>query len=328
MFKPHWLSLPRVLRAPEDGAGAAAVTPPAGEGVPAAGEGAAQPAGANAAPAKSPWYADAGYTEEDRQWLTARGLTEDDVTKVVPKLVRGHRNAEARLGRGVDTILDKPAKDQPISDWMRANAAALGLPDKPEGYEVKPPEFWPKDLPWDSALEAKARDIAFKAGAHPEVHKQYVALCAEKMKAMEYASREGLATAQAEMMAELRRDYGAQTDAKITQARQAAQAIGEKAGLTTDQIAAIGQTLSDKLGDAGVIRFLATAAEAFGEDSAAAIGRGGQLTTTPAEARAELAAITAADGPMQKAMAAQDRTGIAELNARRVMLAKIAAATK
>jgi hypothetical protein len=314
-----------LFRAPPDGAAGAA----AGAGA----DGTATPAGAAAAEAvaesappaaAAPWWQAPEFTAEEQDWLKARGLTEDDVAKVAPKLVKGHRLAEQRLGRGIDRILDKPAEGQSVSDWMRANAAALGLPDKEDGYAVTRPEGWPKDAPWDTEFETQARKLAFEAGVPPAAFQGFVELYAAKVAGLEQAAAEGLARDQAAMMAELQRDYGDQTEAVITRARQGAEVVGQKAGLTPDQMAELSQVLSARTGSASAIRFMAAIGEMLGEDTGVGLGRGGPLTMTPAEARAEMSRFMAPDGEYAKAVAAGNAAKVAELRPRFEQLAKLA----
>ena len=299
-----------------------------GMGGGAGGEGAtpaaATPAAAPAAPA-APWWQAADFGTEEQDWLKARGLTEDDATKVLPKLVKGHRLAEQRLGRGVDRILDKPAEGQALPEWMRANAAALGLPDKEEGYAVKRPEGWPKDAAWDGEFEAQARKLAFEAGVPPAAFQGFVELYATKVAGLEQAAAEGLARDNAAMMAELQRDHGDQTEAVITRARQGAEVVASRAGMTPDQIGELSQLLSAKTGNATAIRFMAAIGEMLGEDTGIGMGRGGALTMTPAEARSQLAAFTAEGSDWAKAAAAGNASKIAELKPRFEQLAKLAA---
>lgn len=308
----------RLFEAPGEGAPAAGdPPPPAGDTPPA-------PAATSTAPPGPRWWEAKDYTPEEQQWLTAKGLTEDDPTKIIPKLVKGHRSAEQRLGKGIDSIIDKPAKDQKLPDWMRANAANLGLPDKEDGYSVQAPDFWPKEAKWDADLEAAARKVAFENGVPTEAHKAYVDLFAGKMKAMIDGAEGELTRARETMMADLKRDYGDQTNAVITQAKQAAQYFAEQAGLDTKAVEHIGQLLGEAAGDASTIRFFAAISKAMGEDSAVHIGKGGQLTMTPAEARAELAQMNSADGPYGKAFATNDRAALEALRPRREQLAKLA----
>lgn len=317
MFK-----FPKPFWAPEDGTGAGAAD---GGADAAAAAAAAASAAAAAVGSSQPWYKGSDFSDEEQAWLAARGLTEDDPTKVVPKLVKGHRAAEQRLGRGIDTILDKPADGQKPSEWLAANRAALGLPDKEEGYAVQKPEFWPKDAVWNADLEASARKIAFDNGVPPEAFQGFVTLYAQAMADMETASKTGLETATAQMMTELKRDWGQQTDARVTQAKQAAEVIAQKAGLTPDHMTALSQVMSDKTGDATVIRFMAAIGEMLGEDAGIGIGKGGSMTMTPVEARAQLAAFTAEGGEWAKASAEGNAAKIAELRPRFATLAKLAA---
>jgi hypothetical protein len=317
MFK---LGMRPVLRSPEgEGAGAG------GEGADAAAAAAAAAAAGAASTSATPWWQAPDFGTEEQDWLKARGLTEDDVTKVVPKLVKGHRLAEQRLGRGADRIIDRPAEGQALPEWMRANAAALGLPDKEEGYAVKRPEGWPKDAPWDGEFEAQARKLAFDTGVPPSALQGFVDMYAAKVAGLEQAAVEGMARDQAAMMAELQRDFGNQTEAVITRARQGAEVVAQKAGLTPDQIAELGQVLGAKTGNATAIRFMAAIGEMLGEDTGIGMGGGGPLTMTPADARAQFAAFTAEGGDWAKASASGNASKIAELKPKFEQLAKLAA---
>ncbi len=150
-------------------------------------------------------------------------------------------------------------------------------------------------------------------------------LFAEKIAALDKAATEGMATAQAAMMDELRRDYGDQTPVLINKARQGAELVATKAGLTPDHLTAISQVLSEKAGDASVIKFMAAIADMAGEDAMIGGGKGGPLTMTPAEARAQYAAFTAPDGEWAKAAAEGNAAKIAELRPKFMALAKLAA---
>jgi hypothetical protein len=284
----------------------------------------APPAGGT--PPSPRWFEADTYAPEEREWLTARGLAVDDPLAVIPKLVKGHRGAEQKLGKGLDSIMDRPGKDQPLPDWLRANAAVLGLPDSEDGYKVDPPEGWPKDMPWDGELEAAARKLAFDAGVPKSAHDAYVGLFATKMQALEQAATEGLAKAREAMMGELTRDWGDAVPAKIAQAQQAASAFGVQAGLSAEQIAGITQVLAEKTGDAGVLKLFAAIGAAMGEDRGLGLGAGGGLTMTPAEAKEELRRFESPEGDYGKAFAAGDYRRLAELKARREQLSRIAAA--
>jgi hypothetical protein len=317
--------------------GAVMARGPADAGGPAAAalDPAAAPAGApEAAPAAAPaagkWYEGETVSAEERDWLRTKGYAIDNAAEVALKAARGHRAAEGKLGRGLDAIMDKPKAGQSVSEWLAENRAQLGLPDSLDAYEAKPPEDWPKDQPWNAEMEAKARAIVFEAGAPPELHQKLVALYAGEMGRMEASATQAMEKANTEMMAALTKDWGDQADRKIVQARQAATALAERAGLDADGIRAVAGALAKDTGDAATIRMFAALGEMMGEDRAVGIGNGGGFALTPQQARAEMTRLTAPGGDMFEWVAKQAQgvpgaaAKVQELRARQEQLARIA----
>lgn len=287
------------------------------------GAGGGDAAAAAAANPPGKWFEGESYSAEEREWLSAKGLAVDDPSEVLPKLVKGHRSAEQRIGKGLDSIMDRPAKDQPYAEWAKANGAALGLPETADGYTAAPPEDWPKDLPWDSNLEARARQLAFDMGAPPEVHKAYVALFAEHVKGLETASAEGLAKAKTDLMTELTRDFGDEVHAVTARAKQGAALLAEKAGLSAEGLDGVSQLLSEKVGDARVIRLFNAVGELAGEDALLGRGSGGMMSA--ADAKAEFSKMHSPGGEYYEAVATNDRAAQARLKVRIDQLAKVMA---
>jgi hypothetical protein len=259
------------------------------------------------------WWEAKDITDEERQWLSARGLAEDDPMVVIPKMIKGHRAAEQRIGKGLDAIIDKPAKGEAYADWVAKNREALGLPADEKGYEVARPENWPKDAPWDDKSESAAKAIAVKYGVPKEALQELVNLQAgTALQTYQDANAMG-ETAKLALMADLQKDYGDQMPKVLHQARLGAQFIGEKAGLSTEAIANLSDVLTEKTGDANAIRAFKVIGEMLGDDAAIGLGKGGGLTTTPAEARAEIARLRSPEGDYAKAVKAGDRTELARL---------------
>lgn len=317
------LTLPAPLWAPnDDGAPPAGATPPAGAGE-------APPAGG--APAAK-WFESADLlTEDERKWLGSKGLTLDDPAQAAAKLLRGHRNAEQFIGKGVDKILERPAEGQEFGDWARANAKALGLPDAPDGYDLSPPESWPKDAAWDKDFEAKFRDFAHKNGMPPAMAKAAVGIYAEKIQAMTADVDRQYQEANAKMMADLERDYGDKAPLMIARAKMGAQAVAEKAGFDADALAAITSRIArDAGGDAMAIKFMNAIGEMLGEDSAIGLGAGGGggLGPTRADAEAALRDFTKSGGEWAVAAAKNDQAAINRLRPKFDALTKQLAAFK
>lgn len=310
----------RSFAAVGDGAGAGdppAATPPVDTPPVVTPPAATQPA--------AKWWEGDKFADPARNYLTAKGLTVDDPMEAMPKLIDIAANAEKRIGKGLDTILDKPAKDQTYPDWVAQNRAALGLPADEAAYQVAPPEGWPKDAQWDTAREAKAKAIALKYGVPKEGLQELINLQAEAVMEMNASGAAMSEQAKRELMADLEKDFGTQTPAVIQRARQGAEAVATKAGLSSEAIANLSDAMMDKIGDANVIRFMAAIGDMMGDDGAVGLGKGGALTTTPAEARAQLAALRAEGGEYYVATNKRDSAAMARLQPKIDMLTRIAA---
>jgi hypothetical protein len=316
------------------GAAAAALTAsadpapvaPAGQAAPAAAPaGDPAPAAAPAAPAAKWWETDR-FTPDQRKHLTASGLTVDDPTEALARITDMHRHAVQRIGKDPATILDKPGKDQPLADWMKANKDLFGIPEKPEDYKIERPKEWPKDAQWDADFEAQARAFAHEHAIPPGAMQGLVGLYAQKVAALNGKAEADLAAANATMMADLGREWGPQADARMLRAGQAAQTLAERAGMTADQIADVAKALSPKVGDANVIKLFDVIAQGLGDDALLGAGKGTQgFGMTPAEARQRNAQMRAPGGEYYEAVQKGDSRKMAELKPEMERLAKIAA---
>jgi hypothetical protein len=272
------------------------------------------------------WWEGERFTDDHRTALTSKGLAVDDPIEAVSKLVDMQVNAERKLSLPADQLLTRPKKDQPVNEWMRENAALFGIPDAPEKYEVKPPESWPKGSEWDTALEVEARKIAHEEGLSGKALQRYVDMYAGAVGKLATDAQSNLAAAQATMMTDLQKDWGAQAPARMARATQAASVVGEKLGLSNEGMLSLAQSLTDKTGDAAVIKLFDLIGDMMGGDSAIGIGKGsGALGMTPAEARSQIAALRAPDGAYYKASASGDQRELARLQPEIDRLTKIAA---
>lgn len=237
-----------------------------------------------------------------------------------------HRHAVQRLGKDPGALLDRPAKDQPLTEWMKANREVFGLPEAADGYKIEQPKDWPKDAGWDKDFEAQARAFAFDQGLPPAAVQGMVNLYAAKVRELNGKADTDLAAANDAMRSELTRDWGGQADARMLRAGQAAQVIAEKAGMTADQVADVAKSLSAKAGDANVIRMFDAIAGMMGDDKMlGAGGGGGGFGTSPAEARQQLAQMQAPGGAYYEAVSSGNTSKIAELKPQIERLTKIAA---
>ncbi len=324
--KPIWTRF-MPLWAPNDGG-----TPPAGD-APPADPPAAPPAGDTPAvppsndPPAAKWFENNELmSAEEREWLTARGLNLDDPLQAIPKLVRGHRSAEKHIGRGVDKIIERPGDGQAYSEWARANATALGLPEAADGYEIAKPESWPQDATWDSDFEAQFRTVAFEEGLPPAAVNRLVGIYADKIKGLNELADQGYERANAQMMTDLNREFGEQVPAVLARAQQGAQAVAQAAGMDMQAVEAITARLSKDSGDAQVIKFMAKIGEMMGEDNLLRANGGQQgLGATRADAEAALSEFMKPDGEWAKASATRDTAAINRLRPKFDQLTKAVA---
>ncbi len=297
--------------------------PPAGDppaGNPPAGD---PPAGDPPAGSGDAWWEADAYKPAS-EWLGKKGLLVEDQGEVLGKAIEGWRNAEKRLGQPAESLIAKPEEGQSVSEWMRANAEVFALPDKPDGYELPDPEL-PEGMAVDPDLIEGARQIAFEEAIPPAALERFQSLYAERMSNLVSNSQEQYKRANDEMMAELSNDWGDSTAGKISQAQQAAKMVAEKAGIDDDTFLGVAQTLTEKVGDAGVIRMFAAIADMSGEDVLAGAGAGGPLTTTPVEAKARKVQIMAPDGEYAAARKAGNKEKMADIEKELARLNKIIA---
>ncbi|MEX0306035.1 MAG: hypothetical protein AB3N12_01500 [Ruegeria sp.] len=324
-MKPFWvtLNLPRPVFAPEGDLPAgdpAAGDPPAGD--PPAGD----PPTGDPPPAGNWWEGDK-LNDVQRQSLTALGLTVEDPIDAVVKLTDMEIQAKRKLGKPADQLMDRPGEGQDMAEWMRSNGEMFGIPDDADGYTVEKPKDWPKDMPWDTELEAQARKIAHEHGISGKALQAMSDLQAATVLKLAGDADLDLQTATAEMQTQLQSDWGDQYPAKVAAAQQAASVLAEAAGLDPEGIANLSSVLKPKIGDANTIKLFAAVGEMMGEDTVTTLLNKGDntLATTPAEARAELAKQQSPEGEWYKATKDKNQAEIARLKPRIDQLRKIAA---
>ena len=311
---------PRPLWYPADGgqgggAGDGGASDGSGQGDGSAGDGSGQggagDGGAGDGGNTKLWWEADDYAPT-KEWMGKKGLLEEDQGAVLSKTIEGWRNAEARLGKPAESLIERPAEGQTTAEWMRANADAFGLPDKPEGYELAKLEL-PEGMPVDDELMKGARQIAFDEGIPPAALEKFQGLYAERMSAIYGESEGDLKKANDEMRADLQKDWGDQTDAKIAAAQNGFQALAQQAGMDEDQMLAAAGALNKATGDPMMMKMFAKLSEMMGEDTLKGLGNGSGFTTTPAEAKAKKVQIMAADGDYAKARDAGDKDKMASL---------------
>lgn len=274
------------------------------------------------------WEKQGRFTTDEQAWLASRGLQDDNTDAVLDKLVKGHRNAEMRLGRGVDQILDRPKEGQKLVDWQRENAEIFGLPKTIEDVQIERPAELPAGVEWSDDFAAQAKKAAFDLGLNKDQLRGVVDLQIAFASAQEQAAQATIDTANTTMMAALDKEWGAEKPAMIARAKQAAGVIGEAAGLDAAGIAAVTQVLTDKAGgDAATLKFFAALGDMVAEDKMVG-GGGGRTGMTAADARAKLNELQSPGGAFYEASKEGNQRKIADLQPEIERLTKLASGGK
>ncbi|SEN60306.1 hypothetical protein [Palleronia pelagia] len=275
-----------------------------GEGT--GGDGGTGGEGAGGTGGEAPWWKGDRFNDQTRQMLQAKGLTVDDPVEAIGKLADFYSNAEKRLGKPADQLMDRPKEGQDVAEWLKANGDVFGIPETAEKYDIAKPEAWPKDQPWDEQLEGVARTKAHELGMTQAQMAGMTELFAGHMAKMVGDAETEAGLANTRLQEALQSDWGDQYSAKVAQAQQAASAIAAEAGLDGDAISALSGVLAAKTGDANTIKMFAAIGQMMGDDSAAGMRTGGStLGVTPADARSELEAMMKPDSDYQKAIKAK-----------------------
>lgn len=268
------------------------------------------------------WWKSPTYTDAQRDLLTKKGLTKGTPDEVVPKLLDMYAGSQKLLGGDHEKLISKPEDPAKVSEWMRANAEAFGLPDDVDGYALENLDL-PEGVERDSDLEGQVKQIAFEEGVPPAALKRFAEAYATRIGGQVAQMESDLKAATARMETELKSEWGDQYGARTLQAQQAFSAISQQAGLDQDTQTAMFATLKETGGDAAVMKLFATVGGMMGEDTLER-GQGVKLGTTPAEARQQAAAMRAKDGPYGKAYAAGDRAEMQRLQPQLAQLDRIA----
>ncbi|MEM9579060.1 MAG: hypothetical protein AAF891_00115 [Pseudomonadota bacterium] len=271
------------------------------------------------------WWEDARFSDDHRTMLTAKALTVDDPLDVVVKLADAEVAATRKLGKSPDRLIERPEEKGKVAEWLRQHGDDLGIPKDAEGYEIKPPENWPKDQKWDEGLEKQARTIAHEEGMTGPALNRMTELFAGHILQLNQDAETQEQEAVKEMRGELLHEWGDQTDARIARAAQAATAIAEKAGMTLEDVGWVSEVIGKNAGDAKTMRIFDAMADALSDGSDFKLEPGsGVQGQTPAEARAELARMRSKDGEWYKAVEAKDQNEMKRLKPIMDRLQKVA----
>lgn len=175
-------------------------------------------------------------------------------------LAKGYTSLESLMGKKANAVTIPNEKSPP--EEIAAFRKAAGVPDAPDGYNLKP-EKLPEGLTWDDELGKGFAEIAHKhhipAAAMQELTARFVA--SEEAKIAAYAQAAGAELEAGK--AELRKEFGGNFEKNIQTATRIAKTVGL-------------DPLSPGLRDPAVVKALVRFSGMISEDKIAALGASAQ----------------------------------------------------
>jgi hypothetical protein len=210
-----------------------------------------------------------GFDEDTMGYVSNKGW------KSPTDVLTSYRNLE-KLAGGSKNIVELPGEDAD-AEALGKFYDRLGRPDAPESYTFKMPEE-NGDEQLDQWFRKVAHDSGLTDAQAKGLYDQWNTMAGVRNEAMENAIRERNETE----LNDLKKEWGADFDSNIQNARVAARAVG----YGEEELVA----LENKLGTGEFLKLWSKVGALSGEDSFADGERsGGAFGTTASEAKAQLA---------------------------------------
>ena len=172
-------------------------------------------------------------------------------------LAKGYVSLQSLMGSKANAVVIPGEKSTP--EEIAAYRKAVGVPDAPEGYQLKPEQL-PEGLSWDDELAKGFAEIAHKHNIPPAAMKEltdrFVASEAAKLEVYAQSAEAELATGRQALV----REYGGAYQANIQLAGRMANTLGLDVN-------------TPGLRDPNVVRALVGMAKMVSEDKIAALGK-------------------------------------------------------
>lgn len=214
-------------------------------------------------PQKEPPATGGALNEDNSAWLANKGFKSND------DIVNSYRNLERQLGNSV-TLPGDDAKPEDLAKFR----SRLGVPDKPDGYELKLPDGLPEQMPYPDEDVAAFKGWAHEAGLTPKqaqaIHDKFVAKQAEALQGWEQTVNARLAETQAELIKENGPTDSQKFQQFVADAARGLKAVDVIAPGMRQELAELGALIvrdgKPYPASARVMKVLATLGTLYGED--------------------------------------------------------------
>lgn len=181
------------------------------------------------------------------EWLPEKFWRNDKAD--VESLAKSYQGLEQLLGKKAQAIVPPSEKSTP--EEVAAYRKAIGVPDAPEGYNLKPEQL-PEGVVWDENVAKRAAELAYKHNVPAAAMQEFMKFDMERAALMNQAAAQMIETQLESGRAELKAVWGDKMPEKIELARRAAVTAGvdpSSQGFVDPQVVKAIVNLAEKLSD-------------------------------------------------------------------------------
>jgi hypothetical protein len=184
---------------------------------------------------------------EKPEWLPEKFWRNDKAD--VESLSKSYQGLEQLLGKKANAIVPPSEKSTP--EEVAAYRKAIGVPESPEAYNLKPEQL-PEGVTWDDNVAKKAAELAHKHHIPAAAMQEFMKFDMERAALMNQAAAQMIETQLETGRAELQKVWGDKMPEKIELARRAAVTAGvdpTSQGFVDPQVVKAIVNLAEKLSD-------------------------------------------------------------------------------
>ena len=184
---------------------------------------------------------------EKPEWLPEKFWRNDKAD--VESLSKSYQGLEQLLGKKANAIVPPSEKSTP--EEVAAYRKAIGVPESPEAYNLKPEQL-PEGVTWDDNVAKKAAELAHKHNVPAAAMQEFMKFDMERAALMNQAAAQMIETQLETGRAELQAVWGDKMPEKIELARRAAVTAGvdpTSQGFVDPQVVKAIVNLAEKLSD-------------------------------------------------------------------------------
>jgi hypothetical protein len=184
---------------------------------------------------------------EKPEWLPEKFWRNDKAD--IESLSKSYQGLEQLLGKKANAIVPPSEKSTP--EEVAAYRKAIGVPESPEAYQLKPEQL-PEGVTWDDNVAKKAAELAYKHNVPAAAMQEFMKFDMERAALMNQAAAQMIETQLETGRAELQKVWGDKMPEKIELARRAAVTAGvdpTSQGFVDPQVVKAIVNLAEKLSD-------------------------------------------------------------------------------